>query len=681
MAQATVKKAFLPVNAQEMKERGWEVPDFVYVVGEAYVDHPSFGHAIISRVLEHAGYKVAMLCLPDCSNVKAFMQFGRPKLGFLVTSGVIDSMVNHYTTAKKKRREDVYAPGGKAGMRPDRAVTVYSNKIHHAYPGIPILIGGVEASLRRFSHYDYWDDKVRRSVLVDSTATLLLFGMGETCIVECAKWLENGRKIEDLSTIQGICYMAKEPPEKVMMIPSHEEVATDKRAYAKSVYLQQQEQNPFLGKPLCQKQDEKRFLVQNPPPRPLTTKELDAVHALPFMKEYHPMYESQGGVPAFDEVRFSIQSVRGCFGGCNFCALAFHQGRIIQARSKQSILKEARQMTQDPKFKGYIHDVGGPTANFRQPSCQKQCKVGTCKNKQCLTPSPCKNLHASHDDFIDLLQELRAIPKVKKVFIRSGLRYDYIMEEKSDAFMRELCAHHISGQLKVAPEHISDNVLSKMGKPSFDVFRAFVKRYERINKELGMRQFLVPYLMSSHPGARLEDAIKMAEYLRDTGRQVEQVQDFYPTPGTVSTCMYYTGLDPNTMKPVYVPKTVEEKAMQRALLQFKNPKNFDLVRKALRECGRDALIGNGKQCLVPLEREYQNVRPMGQRQFSSKPSAQRQSSSRTSSKSSSSKNSSSKNSSSQRQQPSFGKPSGKPRFSQNASSRQQSPKKQSSKRR
>ena len=597
-------KPFLPVNFQDMRARGWDVPDFVYVVGEAYVDHPSFGHAIISRVLENAGYRVAMLCLPEYHDAQDFMRFGKPKLGFLVTSGVIDSMVNHYTAAKKRRNEDVYAPGGQAGLRPDRAVTVYCNRVHEAYPGIPVLIGGVEASLRRFAHYDYWDDKVRRSVLVDSAATLLMYGMGEKSILDCAKWLADGMKREALQAIRGICYMEKEAPGDAVLLPSYGEIVSDSRAYAKATMDEYREQDPFTGKKLCQKQDDKRFLVQNPPALPLTTKELDAVYALPYQRLAHPMYDAYGGVPALQEVRFSIQAVRGCYGACNFCALSFHQGRIVQARSDDSILDEARLLTTFPDFKGYISDVGGPTANFRAPACKKQLTNGVCKDRQCLFPSPCKNLEVSHKAFTELLKKLRALPKVKKVFIRSGLRFDYIMADRDDAFMNELCAHHVSGQLKVAPEHISGDVLKMMGKPPHEVFEAFIKRYEATNKRLGIRQYVVPYLMSSHPGSTLKDAVALAEYLRDTGHRVEQVQDFYPTPGTISTAMYYTGLDPRTMQKVFIPRAYEDKAMQRALLQFKDPKNYPLVRRALRLCGREDLIGQGPRCLVPREERF-----------------------------------------------------------------------------
>lgn len=593
-------KRFLPVSKEDCLKRGWDVPDFVYVVGEAYVDHPSFGHAIISRVLENAGYRVAMLCLPDWHTCEDFKRFGKPRYGFLVTAGVIDSMVNHYTAAKRRRNDDVYAPGGKGGMRPDRAVTVYCNRIHEAYPGMPVLIGGVEASLRRFSHYDYWDDKVRRSVLVDSAATVLMYGMGEKSILECCDWVREGMPEGCLHKIRGICYMSKTPPEEAILLPSHVDVASDKKAYAKAFMEEYRQQDPIRGKMLCQVQDTQRCVVQTPPAMPLKTKELDAVYELPYTRAYHPMYEKDGGVPALNEVRFSISAVRGCFGACSFCALTFHQGRIIQSRSEESLLKEAKLLTTFPDFKGYIHDVGGPTANFRKPACEKQLKHGCCEHRQCLFPEPCPNMDVSHKEFLQTLRKMRQIPGIKKVFIRSGLRFDYIMADKQrETVMKELCAHHISGQLKVAPEHISDDVLTRMGKPCNAVYEGFCSEYERVNQRLGMKQYLVPYLMSSHPGSTMKDAVKLAMYLKRKGVQPEQVQDFYPTPGTLSTCMYYTGLDPRTMKIVYVPKNQHEKDMQRALLQWKNPRNHALIREALRQCGCEELIGFGPGCLVP----------------------------------------------------------------------------------
>ena len=590
---------FLPINKQEMDARGWDAPDFVYVVGEAYVDHPSFGHAIISRVLEAAGYRVAMLCLPPWQDASAFMTFGRPKLGFLVSAGVIDSMVNHYTAAKKRRNDDAYAPGGKAGLRPDRATVVYCNRIRQAYSDLPIIIGGVEASLRRFSHYDYWDDKVRHSILVDSGADLLLYGMGERTILEAAQWVKDGCPQEKLAQMRGVCYMSKTAPAYAREIPGHSQVVNDSKAYCQAFMAQYDQQDPIRGKALCQQQDTARYLVQNPPAMPLSRQELDAVYDLPFQRRWHPVYDKMGGVPALAEVKFSIAATRGCFGACNFCALTFHQGRIVQSRSEDSIGREAIKLTQDKEFKGYIHDVGGPTANFLQPACKKQLRSGACQNRQCLAPSPCKNMEVSHEEYVRILRRLRALPKVKKVFIRSGIRYDYLIADKDPTFLKELCEHHISGQLKVAPEHVSPRVLEKMGKPRREVYDRFVARYQQMNEKLGLKQYLVPYLMSSHPGSDLTAAVELALYLRDTGHHPEQVQDFYPTPGTLSTCMFYTGLDPRTMEKVFVPRTPQEKAMQRALLQYRSPANHALVRKALRLCGQEDLIGYSKGCLVP----------------------------------------------------------------------------------
>ena len=590
--------AFLPITREQCEQLGWDAPDFVFVVGEAYVDHPSFGQAIISRVLEHAGYHVAMLCLPDYHNDADFKRFGRPKLGFLVTAGVIDSMVNHYTVAKKRRNVDVYAPGGQAGMRPDRATTVYANRIHQAYPNTPVLIGGVEASLRRFSHYDYWDDKVRRSLLVDTAATLLMYGMGEQTILDAADWVKRGMSAHELPTLRGCCYMAKEPPADAILLPSHADVANDKVAYARAFMAEYHEQDAVRGHRLCQQQDTLRFVVQNEPAMPLSREALDAVYALPYERDAHPSYQRLGGVPALQEVRFSISAVRGCFGACNFCALTFHQGRVVTSRSEDSIVREAQELTTLPDFKGYIHDIGGPTANFREPACDKQLKDGCCKNKQCMYPTPCKNLKVSHEELVRILRRVRSLPRVKKVFIRSGIRYDYLLADPNPTFLRELCEHHVSGQLKVAPEHISPAVLEKMGKPRREVYDAFVEKFAETNHKLNKEQYLVPYLMSSHPGCTLSDAIALAEYLRDTGHQPEQVQDFYPTPGTLSTCMYHTGLDPRTMQPVYVPKTAHEKAMQRALMQWRNPVNHALIREALRISNREDLIGFGRQCLV-----------------------------------------------------------------------------------
>ena len=590
---------FLPVTPEEVQERGWDAPDFVFVCGDAYVDHPSFGHAIIGRILEEAGYKVAMLCLPPWQDDSAFKRFGRPKLGFLVTSGVIDSMVNHYTVAKKRRHDDSYAPGGKAGMRPDRADIVYCNRIRQAYRDVPILIGGVEASLRRFSHYDYWDDKVRHSILVDSGATLLMYGMGETSILECASWLAHGMNPAELADIRGICYMSREADNRCILLPSHKEVSQNREAYARAFLTQYEEQDAIRGRRMCQKQDTDRYLIQNQPSLPLSREALDHVYALPYTRRWHPMYDALGGVPALQEVDFSIASTRGCFGSCSFCAITFHQGRIIQSRSVESIVEEGRLLTTLPNFKGYIHDVGGPTANFRSPACKNQLKHGACKNRQCLFPHPCKNMEVSHRELIDILRRLRSLPRVKKVFIRSGLRYDYIMADKDPTFLKELCEHHISGQLKVAPEHVCPYVLEKMGKPGRNVYDAFCQRYKAVNEQLHLKQYLIPYLMSSHPGSDLNAAIELACYLRDTGFYPDQVQDFYPTPGTLSTAMFYTGLDPRTMKPVFVARSPEDKAMQRALMQYREVKNRALVRKALRLADREDLIGYGHACLVP----------------------------------------------------------------------------------
>ena len=607
-----MNQQFLPVTPEEAASRGWDAPDFVYVCGDAYVDHPSFGHAIISRVLEHAGYRVAMLCLPPWQDASAFTRFGRPRLGFLVTAGVIDSMVNHYTVAKKRRHDDAYAPGGKAGMRPDRATVVYCNRIRQAYKDVPILIGGVEASLRRFSHYDYWDDRVRHSILVDSGATLLMYGMGETSIIQCANWVADGMNPAELSRLRGVCYMSKTPDSSCILLPSHAEVSKDKRRYAEAFLTQYEEQDPIRGRAISQRHGD-HYVIQTRPDMPLSREELDRTYALPFQRTWHPDYDVLGGVPAIEEVQFSIAHTRGCFGSCSFCAITFLQGRIVTTRSHESVLEEARAITQMPGFKGYIHDVGGPTANFRRPACDKQLKSGACANRQCLFPKPCPNMVVDHTDYIRLLREIRALPKVKKVFVRSGLRYDYIMADKSDDFLRELCQYHISGQLKVAPEHVSPKVLAVMGKPGRDVYDAFCEKYARINRELGKEQYLVPYLISSHPGSDLDAAIELAEYLRDINHQPEQVQDFYPTPGTLSTCMFYTGFDPRTGKPVYVPRTPHEKAMQRALLQFRRPQNFPLVREALRLAHREDLIGTGRNCLVPPEgvktaAEYAQIR-------------------------------------------------------------------------
>ena len=591
---------FLPINKQDMVDRGWYYCDFLLVTGDAYVDHPSFGTAIISRVLEDAGYKVAILSQPDFHDEHDFIAMGRPRYAVLINGGNIDSMVAHYTAAKKRRSDDAYTPGGKAGKRPDRAVTVYAMLARRAFPDTPVYLGGIEASLRRFAHYDYWADRVMPSILESTGADGLMFGMSEHSVVELANNLKHGKKGADACVgVRGTAYMAHDANdiENAVECPSYEDVCASKPDYARSVKLQYDEQDAVRGRALLQRHG-KRVLIQNPPAKPLTTEEMDHVYALPYMRTYHPSYEALGGVPAIQEVQFSIIHNRGCFGACNFCALAFHQGRYIQARSHASVIEEAKQIVQMPGFKGYIHDVGGPTANFRFPSCRMQEEHGLCKNKRCLFPSACKNLKADHTDYLNLLRELRQIEGIKKVFVRSGLRYDYMMADHNDAFFRELVEHHISGQLKVAPEHMSDNALYYMGKPSFSVYEQFRERYARINQKLGRKQYLVPYLMSSHPGATLDDAILLAEYLNRVGYMPEQVQDFYPTPGTLSTAMYYTEIDPRTMKPVYVAKTAEEKAMQRALLQWRRPDKRPIVLAALKKAGREDLIGFGKECLI-----------------------------------------------------------------------------------
>ncbi len=595
---------FLPVTKEDMTARGWEQADFVYVSGDAYVDHPAFGAAIITRVLENAGFKVAFLAQPDWKSTKDFQRFGRPRLGFLVSSGNIDSMVAHYTAAKKKRSSDYYSPGGKFGLRPDRAVIVYCNKIREIYGDVPIIIGGLEASLRRFAHYDYWDDKIRRSILLDAQADLLSFGMGERSMLEIAQRLDAGESISDIRDIRGTCYSVdvRETPYYGTECPSFENVCNSKKEYAVSCRIQQDEQDFFRGKAVRQRHGN-RMLVQNQPAIPLSQEELDAVYALPFMRTYHPMYEAEGGVPGIEEVRFSIAHNRGCFGGCNFCSLAFHQGRYITTRSKKSIVNEAKLLTELPDFKGYIHDIGGPTANFRRPSCDGQEKRGLCKGKKCLAPTVCPNLKSNHEEYLDILRTVRSLPKIKKVFIRSGIRYDYMLADKNDAFFRELVAHHVSGQLKVAPEHCSAAVLDKMGKPHIEAYVEFSKRYFKYSKKEGKEQYLVPYLMSSHPGSTMKDAVELALFLKKIGIRPEQVQDFYPTPGTVSTCMFYTGLDPYTMQEVYVAKDPHEKAMQRALLQYFNPKNADLVREALKKAGRHDLIGYGDKCLITPKKQ------------------------------------------------------------------------------
>lgn len=591
---------FLPVCKQDLIDRKIEQLDFVYIVGDAYVDHPSFGHAIISRVLESNGYTVGIISQPDWKDDKSISILGCPKLGFLISAGNMDSMVNHYSVSKKRRQSDAYTPGGIMGMRPDYATICYGNLIRHTYKNIPIIIGGIEASLRRMAHYDYWSDKFKRSILLDSQADLISYGMGEKSIVEIADALNSGIAISDITFIPGTVYKTKtiENVYDGIILPEYDEMKDNPRKYAESFSIQYANTDPFTGKTLIEKYPNQVYVVQTPPQHPLTTQEMDAVYALPYMRTHHPMYEDKGGVPAINEIKFSIISNRGCFGGCSFCALTFHQGRTIQVRSHDSILEEAQILTLDKDFKGYIHDVGGPTANFRHASCEKQLEHGVCKNKQCLFPTPCKNLKVDHSDYLSLLRKLRNLPRVKKVFVRSGIRFDYLLEDSDDTFFKELVMHHVSGQLKVAPEHISDAVLNRMGKPKNAVYEKFTAKYEKLNKQLGLKQYLVPYLMSSHPGSTLKEAIELAEYLRDLGYMPEQVQDFYPTPSTLSTVMYYTGLDPRDMKPVYVCKNPHEKAMQRALIQYRNPKNYDLVYEALHAAHREDLIGFDKHCLI-----------------------------------------------------------------------------------
>ncbi len=593
---------FLPTTAEELSARGIGQLDFVYIIGDAYVDHPSFGPAIISRVLESHGYTVGIISQPDWHSAEEFRRLGRPRLAFLISAGNIDSMVNHYTSAKKRRSSDAYTPGGEAGKRPDRATIVYANRVREAYRGVPVIIGGIEASLRRFAHYDYWDDKVRRSILSDSGADLLIYGMGERQIVEIADALAGGLPVEQITYVNGTCYMTNSLAQvyEYETIESYEAVARDKKAYASAFMAQYREQDAIRGKRLVQPHGD-TFLVVNPPAAPLTTEELDAVYELPYARAPHPSYQKE--IPALFEVKFSLTSCRGCFGACSFCALTFHQGRVISARSHASLLREAAILTQQPDFKGNIHDVGGPTANFRQPACKKQLKSGVCADRQCLGFEHCKNLMVDHEDYIALLEELSAVPGVKRVFVRSGIRYDYVMYDKSDAFLRALIKNHVSGQLKVAPEHVSDRVLRLMGKPASALYDRFVAKYMQLNRNLGKEQYIVPYFMSSHPGSDLDAAVELAEYLKRTGQRPEQVQDFYPTPGTLSTCMYYTGFDPRTGERVYVPKNASEKAMQRALMQYFMPQYRDLARKALQKAGREDLIGFGKHALVPPRME------------------------------------------------------------------------------
>ncbi|MBQ9815676.1 MAG: YgiQ family radical SAM protein [Lachnospiraceae bacterium] len=595
-------KDFLPISMEDMNKRGWAQADFVYVIGDAYVDHSSFGPAIISRVLESHGFKVAIISQPDWHDPASIKLFGKPRLGFLVSAGNMDSMVNQYTVNKKKRSEDSYSPGGKSGRRPDYATIVYCNLINRAYKDVPVIIGGVEASLRRLAHYDYWSDKLKRSILLDSGADIISYGMGELSIVQIAEALDSGLDISDITFIPGTVYKTRDPENVTdgIILPDYDSMLKDKLLYAKSFNIQYKNADFANGKPLIEKYGEHRYIVQNPPQRPLTMQEMDDIYELPYMNNYHPSYEKDGGVPAIKEIKFSLTSNRGCFGGCSFCALTFHQGRIVQARSHESIIREAEQMTKDPDFKGYIHDVGGPTADFRRPACDKQLTHGACADRQCLFPKPCKNLVVDHKDYISLLRKLRAIKGVKKVFIRSGVRFDYMLQDKDNAFLKELCKYHISGQLRVAPEHVRDGVLDLMGKPRNSVYKDFCNRFDQINKQLEKKQYIVPYLISSHPGSTLKDAIALAESVRDMGYMPEQVQDFYPTPSTISTVMYYTGVDPRNMKSVYIPDTYHEKAMQRALIQYRNPENYNLVKEALLKEGREDLIGfDRKKCLIP----------------------------------------------------------------------------------
>ena len=619
-------KDFLPISKKDMKKRGWEQCDFVYVIGDAYVDHSSFGPAIISRHLEANGYKVGIISQPDWKDDASITKLGEPRLAFLVCAGNMDSMVNHYTVAKKRRHTDAYSPGGVAGKRPNHAAVVYGNLVRRTFKKTPLVLGGIEASLRRLAHYDYWSDSLKRSILLDSGADLISYGMGERSIVEIADALAAGIPVEDVTYVNGTVYRTRslEHVYDAVELPSFEEMAKDKRAYARSFAVQYQNSDPFTGKRLVEAYPHDVYVVQNPPAAPLTTEEMDAVYRLPYARTYHPSYEADGGVPAIKEVKFSLMSNRGCFGECSFCALTFHQGRIVQARSHESLLEEARQLIEDPDFKGYIHDVGGPTANFRHPACAKQLKHGACAHKSCLFPKPCRQLDADESDYVALLRKLRALPGVKKVFVRSGIRFDYLLADESDEFLRELCEHHVSGQLKVAPEHVSDTVLSVMGKPEHAVYERFRNAYARMNERLGKDQYLVPYLMSSHPGSGLREAVELAEYCRDLGYMPEQVQDFYPTPSTMSTVMYFTGVDPRTMKRVYVPKDAHEKALQRALIQYRDPKNYALIHEALVKAGRTDLIGYGPKCLIrPRRGEAEKAPHPAQKQPAQKRPAQK----------------------------------------------------------
>lgn len=603
---------------EDMKKRGWTQADFVFVIGDAYVDHPSFGPAIISRLLERYGYKVCMIAQPDWKNDKSIDVFGRPRLGFLVCGGNMDSMVNHYSVSKKRRQKDAYSPGGQMGLRPDYATTVYCNLIRRTYKDVPIIIGGIEASLRRMAHYDYWSDKLKHSILVDSSADILSYGMGEHSMIEIAEALDSGIDVKDITFVRGTCYRTKDisgVPEDSIILPDYDSLSKDRLEYARSFYTQYINTDPYSAKTLVEGYGNRGYVVQNPPAYPLTQMEMDDVYDLPYMNNYHPIYEEAGGIPAISEIKFSLTSNRGCFGGCSFCALTFHQGRIIQTRSHESLIKEAERMTHDPDFKGYIHDVGGPTANFRHKSCAKPDKYGVCTNKQCLFPEPCRNLKVDHKDYVELLRKLEAVPGVKKVFIRSGIRFDYVMADSNDEFLKELCEKHISGQLRVAPEHVSDNVLRMMGKPQNSVYEKFIDRYKRVNAKTGKQQYVVPYLMSSHPGSTLKEAVELAEYVRDIGYMPEQVQDFYPTPSTISTCMYYTGVDPRTMKPVYVPHNPHEKAMQKALMMYRKPENYDLVKEALIKAGRQDLIGFDKKCLIAPRKMDRKGEHQGQRSY------------------------------------------------------------------
>lgn len=603
------RKFFLPIDKQDLIDRGIDKLDFIIVTGDAYIDHPSFGTAIISRILENEGFTVGIIAQPDWNGIDDFKKLGEPKYGFFVNSGNIDSMVNHYSVSKKKRHTDLYSPGGESGHRPDRAVIVYSNKLREAYKTTPIIIGGIEASLRRFAHYDYWSNKVRRSILLDSKADLLLYGMGEKSVIEVANLMSYGMSIEKIKSIKGSVYISKDlsDVDNYVEVPSYEECVESKKAYAQSFKLEAIEQDSIRGKNIVQKHGN-RYIVQNPPQLPLSIEDMDLVYSLPYARTYHPVYESKGGIPAITEVKFSITSHRGCYGGCSFCALTFHQGRVIQKRSEDSIVSEAKLLTTLDDFKGYIHDIGGPTANFRNRACKIQEKVGVCKDRQCLFPKPCKNLIIDHNDYLNLLRKVRSLPGIKKVFIRSGIRYDYVIHDKNTKFFEELCKYHVSGQLKVAPEHISNKVLEQMGKPRKEVYEKFKNKYFEINKKINMEQYLVPYLMSSHPGSDLSAAIELAEYIRDMGYNPEQVQDFYPTPGSLSTVIYYTGINPMTGKKVYVPKTHKEKSMQRALMQFKNPANYDLVKEALMQEHREDLIGFDRKCLIPPHKPNKNTK-------------------------------------------------------------------------